>query len=65
MLSTAFIVWCQYIGPTLFLVLFNTVSDNSIKLQLRIQASRKHGGDHVGRCYRNPPGRGPPKICQG
>jgi hypothetical protein len=39
-LSTAmsFIVWCQYIGPTIFLVLYNVVLDSSLHSQLLEQA---------------------------
>jgi hypothetical protein len=31
----AFTVWCQYIGPTIFLTLYNTIFDTSLKSQLR------------------------------
>jgi hypothetical protein len=34
----AFIVWCQYIGPTIFLTLYNTIFDTSLRSQLREQA---------------------------
>lgn len=34
----AFIVWCQYIGPTIFLALYNTIFDTSLRSQLRVQA---------------------------
>lgn len=34
----AFIVWCQYIGPTVFLALYNTIFDTSLRSQLRVQA---------------------------
>lgn len=34
----AFIIWCQYIGPTIFLTLYNTIFDTSLRSQLREQA---------------------------
>ncbi|ROW03612.1 hypothetical protein VPNG_07165 [Cytospora leucostoma] len=37
--TMAFLVWCQYIGPAIFLALYNTVFDTSLKSQLREQAS--------------------------
>jgi hypothetical protein len=33
----AFIVWCQYIGPAIFLALYNTIFDTSLRSQLREQ----------------------------
>lgn len=36
--AMAFIVWCQYIGPTIFLVLYNVVFDSSLRSQLIQQA---------------------------
>ena len=30
----AFSVWCQYIGPTIFLTLYNTIFDTSLRSQL-------------------------------
>ncbi|KAK7742342.1 hypothetical protein SLS53_004487 [Cytospora paraplurivora] len=36
--TMAFLVWCQYIGPAIFLALYNTVFDTSLKSQLREQA---------------------------
>lgn len=30
----AFVVWCQYIGPTIFLVLFNVIFASSLRSQL-------------------------------
>ncbi|KAH8657848.1 major facilitator superfamily domain-containing protein [Xylariales sp. PMI_506] len=36
--AMAFIVWCQYIGPTIFLTLYNTVFDISLRSQLPEQA---------------------------
>ncbi|KAI0154640.1 MFS general substrate transporter [Xylariaceae sp. FL1272] len=36
--ANAFIVWCQYIGPTIFLTLFNVVFDTSLRSQLRLRA---------------------------
>lgn len=35
--AMAFIVWCQYVGPTIFLTLYNTVFDTSLRSQLRQQ----------------------------
>lgn len=34
----AFIIWCQYIGPTLFLALYNTIYDTSLESQLHTYA---------------------------
>ncbi|KAI1296448.1 major facilitator superfamily domain-containing protein [Xylaria venustula] len=36
--ATAFIVWCQYIGPTIFLTLYNVLFDTSLRSQLQLQA---------------------------
>ena len=36
--ATAFIVWCQYIGPTIFLTVFNTIFDTGLRAQLIEQA---------------------------
>ncbi|KAF7553869.1 hypothetical protein G7Z17_g3328 [Cylindrodendrum hubeiense] len=36
--ALAFIVWCQYIGPTIFLTLYNTIFYASLRSQLREQA---------------------------
>ncbi|KAI3327596.1 MFS general substrate transporter [Xylariaceae sp. AK1471] len=36
--ANAFIVWCQYIGPTIFLTLFNVVFNTSLRSQLHAQA---------------------------
>jgi len=36
--AMAFAVWCQYIGPTIFLTLYNTIFDTSLKSQLRVYA---------------------------
>ncbi len=33
----AFIVWCQYIGPAIFLALYNVIFDTSLRAQLREQ----------------------------
>lgn len=30
----AFCVWCQYIGPTVFLTLYNTIFDSSLRSQI-------------------------------
>jgi hypothetical protein len=30
----AFIIWCQYIGPTIFLVLYNVIFDSSLRPQI-------------------------------
>jgi hypothetical protein len=34
----AFAVWCQYLGPTIFLTLYNTVFDTSLRSQLQVYA---------------------------
>ena len=36
--TVAFIVWCQYIGPTIFLTLYNTIFVTSLGPELRRQA---------------------------
>jgi len=36
--AMAFAVWCQYIGPTIFLTLYNTIFDTSLKSQLKVYA---------------------------
>ena len=36
--AMAFAVWCQYIGPTVFLTLYNTIFDTSLRTQLRTYA---------------------------
>ncbi|KAI0427498.1 major facilitator superfamily domain-containing protein [Xylaria sp. FL1042] len=36
--ATAFIVWCQYIGPTIFLTLYNVVFDAGLRSQLQSRA---------------------------
>jgi hypothetical protein len=36
--ATAFIVWCQYIGPTIFLTLYNVLFDTGLRSQLPLQA---------------------------
>ena len=36
----AFIVWCQYIGPTIFLALYNTIFVTSLRPQIHEQAPR-------------------------
>ncbi|EXJ84209.1 hypothetical protein A1O3_04876 [Capronia epimyces CBS 606.96] len=36
--ALAFIVWCQYIGPAIFLSLYNTIFDTSLRPQLREHA---------------------------
>ena len=33
--AMAFAVWCQYIGPTVFLTLYNTIFDTSLRSQLQ------------------------------
>lgn len=33
--AMAFAVWCQYIGPTIFLTLYNIVFDTSLRTQLQ------------------------------
>ncbi|KAI0120154.1 major facilitator superfamily domain-containing protein [Nemania sp. FL0031] len=36
--ATAFVVWCQYIGPTIFLTLFNVLFDTGLRSQLHEKA---------------------------
>ncbi|KAI0449664.1 major facilitator superfamily domain-containing protein [Xylaria acuta] len=36
--ATAFIVWCQYIGPTVFLTLYNVLFDAGLRSELQSQA---------------------------
>ena len=36
--ATAFVVWAQYIGPTIFLSLYNVIFDTSLRSQLHRQA---------------------------
>ncbi|RWA04262.1 hypothetical protein EKO27_g10842 [Xylaria grammica] len=36
--ATAFLVWCQYIGPTIFLTLFNVAFDEGLRRQLHVHA---------------------------
>lgn len=36
--AMAFVVWCQYIGPTIFLTLYNTILVTSLRSELDRQA---------------------------
>ncbi|OAA61775.1 Major facilitator superfamily domain, general substrate transporter [Niveomyces insectorum RCEF 264] len=40
----AFIIWCQYLGPTIFLTVFNTVFDARLLAQLKIHAAGVNPG---------------------
>ncbi|KAI8949275.1 major facilitator superfamily domain-containing protein [Xylaria longipes] len=42
--ATAFVVWCQYIGPTIFLTLFNVLFDTGLRSQLHEKAPNVDAG---------------------